>query len=248
MGDKFHETVRNLLSMKPKPHYEAPAQAKGQSSDEDQPSSKRATKLRNSGEDRVRPPIGKALAFRVLDDQGGALSVIYPVGSAVAVAESELCGVAVQVLLSAVLIVALHAALEDAKITFNDVGGHVAAHIFFRTMVDGLVSRKMVAQVVILHGFVGVDRGFLGDVRLEDRQKRCDLEVIDHNRLGTASRALNQSQDFILCPTPRRTGLSGSRPVKASSISTTPPPESKPAGAVPVMVSRMRCHMNQAVL
>lgn len=49
MDDKFQETVRNLLHMKPKPHDEAPA--KSQSSDEDQSSSKRATKLRNSGED-----------------------------------------------------------------------------------------------------------------------------------------------------------------------------------------------------
>ncbi len=47
---KFEETVRNLLSMKPKPHDEAPAPAKAHSSD-DQSSSRRATKLRNSGED-----------------------------------------------------------------------------------------------------------------------------------------------------------------------------------------------------
>lgn len=47
---KFEETVRNLLGMKPKPHVEAPASPKSQSSD-DQSSSKRATTLRNSGED-----------------------------------------------------------------------------------------------------------------------------------------------------------------------------------------------------
>lgn len=45
----FVETVRNLLNMKPKPHDEAPAPTKSQSSD-DQSSSKRATKLRNSDE------------------------------------------------------------------------------------------------------------------------------------------------------------------------------------------------------
>ena len=48
---KFEDTVRNLLQMKPKPHDEASAFAKRQCSDEDQSSSKRATKLRNSGED-----------------------------------------------------------------------------------------------------------------------------------------------------------------------------------------------------
>lgn len=46
----FEETVRNLLKMKPKPHDEASASRKFQSSD-DQSSSKRATKLRNSGDD-----------------------------------------------------------------------------------------------------------------------------------------------------------------------------------------------------
>lgn len=49
MDDKFQETVRNLLNMKPKPHDEASASGKDQSSD-DQSSSKRATKLRNSDE------------------------------------------------------------------------------------------------------------------------------------------------------------------------------------------------------
>lgn len=48
---KFEDTVRNLLNMKPKPHDETSAPSKSQSSDEDQSSSKRATKLRNSGED-----------------------------------------------------------------------------------------------------------------------------------------------------------------------------------------------------
>jgi len=46
---KFEDTVRNLLHMKPKPHDEASASARSQSSD-DQSSSKRATKLRNSDE------------------------------------------------------------------------------------------------------------------------------------------------------------------------------------------------------
>jgi hypothetical protein len=47
--EKFVATVRNLLNMKPKPHDEASAPSKSQSS-EDQSSSKRATRLRNSGE------------------------------------------------------------------------------------------------------------------------------------------------------------------------------------------------------
>lgn len=48
---KFEETVRNLLRAKPKPHEEVTASPKSQSCDYDQSSSKRPTKLRNSGED-----------------------------------------------------------------------------------------------------------------------------------------------------------------------------------------------------
>ncbi len=48
----FETTVKNLLRMKPKPHEEAPVDPKSQRfEDDDQSSSKRATKLRNSGED-----------------------------------------------------------------------------------------------------------------------------------------------------------------------------------------------------
>ena len=49
--DRFEKAIKNLLNMKPKPHAEAPATAESQPSDEDQSSSKRATKSRNSGED-----------------------------------------------------------------------------------------------------------------------------------------------------------------------------------------------------
>ena len=48
----FAATVKNLLNMKPKPHDEDSGGKSGQSdSRSDQSSSKRATKLRNSGED-----------------------------------------------------------------------------------------------------------------------------------------------------------------------------------------------------
>jgi hypothetical protein len=43
------------------------------------------------------------------------------------------------VLLAAVLIDALHAALEDREIAFNRVSGHVAAHVFVVLVLDGFV-------------------------------------------------------------------------------------------------------------
>lgn len=48
--DRFEDTVKSLLKMKPKPHKEDSASSESQSED-DQSSSKRATKDRNSGDD-----------------------------------------------------------------------------------------------------------------------------------------------------------------------------------------------------
>lgn len=51
-GDKFSDTVKNLLKMKPKPHDRDSGDKSSQSdSRSDQSSSKRLTKSRNSGED-----------------------------------------------------------------------------------------------------------------------------------------------------------------------------------------------------
>ena len=51
-GERLESTVKNLLNMKPKPHDEDSGNKEGQSdSRSNQSSSKRATKLRNSGED-----------------------------------------------------------------------------------------------------------------------------------------------------------------------------------------------------
>jgi len=50
MTETFEKTVKNLLAMKPKPHKGDSDEAKSQS-DDDQSSSKDATKSRNSGDD-----------------------------------------------------------------------------------------------------------------------------------------------------------------------------------------------------
>jgi hypothetical protein len=51
MSSSFEDTVKNLLKMKPKPHKEDSGSSKSQSSEDDQSSSKRPTKSRNSGDD-----------------------------------------------------------------------------------------------------------------------------------------------------------------------------------------------------
>jgi len=46
-----------------------------------------AFELRNSGDDQVTPPMGRALAFRAISDQGGASGVVDIVGVTFCVAE-----------------------------------------------------------------------------------------------------------------------------------------------------------------
>ena len=65
------------------------------------------------GLSRVSLPIGESLADRALNRAGGALNVIYAQPDAIAISEIEIRKIPVQMLLCAVLVDAIHAALED---------------------------------------------------------------------------------------------------------------------------------------
>ena len=67
-------------------------------------------------------PIGEPLADDALNGARGTLYVIYAQPDAVAIAEIELRQIAVQMLLAAMLVDALHAALEDRVVAFDGVG------------------------------------------------------------------------------------------------------------------------------
>ncbi len=69
----------------------------------------------------MRPPIGKPLAFDARHSAVSALSIVHAKCNAVAVPEVELGKVAVKVLLPAMLIDALHSALEDREVAFDGV-------------------------------------------------------------------------------------------------------------------------------
>ena len=65
--------------------------------------------------------IGESLAIRSLQCQRCALLIVNTQRDAVVVAELELGHVAVEVLLAAMLVIALHAALEDREEAFDGV-------------------------------------------------------------------------------------------------------------------------------
>src|SRR3954471_16617710 len=70
----------------------------------------------------IRPPIRQPLALHAEKGCLGALAIVHTQRDAVVVAELELGHVAVQVLLVAVLVDALHPALEDREVAL-DRGG-----------------------------------------------------------------------------------------------------------------------------
>ena len=76
--------------------------------------------LRRLGERAfVRPSIHQALALRALNDLGNALRILDAKRGTIRVAKIELSQIAVQVLLAAMLINALHAALEDRVVALD---------------------------------------------------------------------------------------------------------------------------------
>lgn len=74
-----------------------------------------------------------------------------------------------QVAFIAVLIDALHAALEDAVEAFNRVRVSGATHVFFRDVVDALVLGELLAQLDVELGFIRLERALRLDVLGEDR-------------------------------------------------------------------------------
>ena len=83
--------------------------------------------------------IGQALARDALDRNFRAVGIAVAEPDAVIVAEIIFRQVAMQMLLFAVLIDALHAAFEDREETFRRIGVNIAASVFLRGVLDRFV-------------------------------------------------------------------------------------------------------------
>src|SRR5579872_3903845 len=123
--------------------------------------------LRSGGVALVNPPISETLAGRALDRQRSALRVLNSKSRAVGIAEIKFVQIALQMLLPAMLVDALHAALEDREITLNGVRRHVTPRIFSGRVVDAFVLGEFLAWLAIVHCFVGVQTAIQHDVRSE---------------------------------------------------------------------------------
>lgn len=119
----------------------------------------------------MRLPIHQALSGNALQRLVGAGGIIDAKGDAVRVAKIKFAQVAVQVLLRAVLIDALHAALENRKVAFNGIRGALATGIFHFLVVHLAVAGEFFANVLVPASSIRHQVAFAADVHADDRQK-----------------------------------------------------------------------------
>ena len=146
-------------------------------------------------------PIGQALADDAFNARVSAFHVIYAKPDAIAIAEIVFCEIAVQMLFAAMLVDALHAALEDRIVALDRVGADnpvaVVPHIFVIAVGDGFVAGKLLADVLIVSGFIGHQRAFARHVVANDVVDLCNAGFVDVETTRAAA-ALYESEDGVL--------------------------------------------------
>lgn len=101
--------------------------------------------------------IGQALADHTKQRSAAALPIVAAVRFAVVVPELELREISVQVLLGAMLLDALHAALENRKAALDRVRVNTATDIL-----AGLMVHLAVAEEPAVQHITRIDRSFVG--------------------------------------------------------------------------------------
>jgi hypothetical protein len=155
----------------------------------------------SGGLDPTNCSIGQALANRTEQDAISAVGIANAQADAVVIAEVEFSHVAAQVGLRAMLVDALHPALEDRIEAFHGVGVDVAvANVFACGVAGEIVSREVLVDSAILASIVGHDVRGVVHVGFDDRHQGCGrsagyVEADDARPFGAA---LDQGQDGVL--------------------------------------------------
>jgi hypothetical protein len=201
----------------------------------------------------IRPSICQSLSNDTFCENFSARHILKANCGAVRITEIEFRNVAMQMLLAAMLISALHPTLKNRVVSFDRVCIHVYAgfsvdlSVLIARMVYGVVLGKVLAELTVNATFVSYYLCLFGDVRLNDRDNVLFLGAIDMERANLAA-ALNKGQDSVLVAR-SATHLSSLSPSDVgSSISTIEP--APPIGAKPPVriASRKRWHMNHVDL
>lgn len=106
----------------------------------------------------VRCNVGQTLADDAAQRRNGTVTVVAAKRLAIVIPKLELCQIAMQVRLAAMLIDALHAAFEDAEIAFDRVavdGGQLIIDVWTAAVIGRAVRRKVLGDAAIDVALVG---------------------------------------------------------------------------------------------
>lgn len=101
-----------------------------------------------------------------------------------------------QMLFGAMLVNALHAALEDRIVAFNRIRGDFAPNVFVALVVHRFMAGEVLAHLIVPATFVGIDRGFMVHIGADDcgnlgYRMRVDLEA------ASCATALNKREHDV---------------------------------------------------
>jgi hypothetical protein len=155
---------------------------------------KRRASLRRSR--FVRLTVRQTLASRAFYGKVRAFPVADAERNAVAIMEIKLRQIAVQVHLRAVLIDALHAALEDRIVAFDRVDRDdlvaFIADVFVLRVIDGLMVETFDIRDVPVH-FVGRQARLIAQVGANDRQDFASANAVNVEAAGSATAPIGRA-------------------------------------------------------
>ena len=98
-----------------------------------------------------------------------------------------------QILLTTVLVNALHAALEDGKEAFDRVRADAATALLANAVVHDAMTKVVLLELAGVNlGFVRQDLGFASNVRLDDRKDILASLAVDDERMRLAALAMSE--------------------------------------------------------
>lgn len=97
--------------------------------------------------------------------------------------------------MSAVLIYAFHATLEDRELTFDGVGVDSRInlrHVFALTVPSISMLGKVLAHMFVLACFISHDARLTRNIGLQNRQQGFGFQIVNHDTASLAGSAVNE--------------------------------------------------------
>lgn len=110
-----------------------------------------------------------------------------------------------KMLLVAMLVNALHSAFEDAEKPLNRIGVDrpvFGVYILIAAVMHNAMLHKVPANMNVLPGLIGHNARFAVDIRLDNRDNRRGLQVVNYHAAGASGIAVDQAQHLVLMRVP----------------------------------------------